>query len=488
MKRKSISILEFVISCVFIITIISFVVGLYSDYKTGIKAAEKRFEKLSSQTTDAAELYPYNSREFITMFNNAVGSPDIYKNVSLVANKDEIYTYPSNATQSSSLFVKSFSTRITAADGADIVLSSGIYAVTPNMIYRRAKIAFIIILSGTLIAGILLIYLYLSDESPLEEEEAEIEKIKFSKSKKDNLDEPDFISEEELSTTVPYEEQNIQDDKQDNPIDQDQDIENSSTEQNQQKDYVNYYAMEKAYSEDAVQEDKPKEETTVTQDASTATQEEIATQDDSTVAQKETVIQSSPTSTQESNIKEDEQDKTLQQESSPKKQDNYKPTISIASGFYTEKSIPILLEEKLALSASTEKDLSLILIQIEKLSKSAPSYRDICKTLLEMFKEKENLFEYKNNGFAIINQDCDVNKAMEIAETLYTKIISISSLKGEKMRPTIGISSRSLRLIKSTRLINETEQALLHAKEDADSPIVAFRVNPSKYREYVHNS
>ena len=55
----------------------------------------------------------------------------------------------------------------------------------------------------------------------------------------------------------------------------------------------------------------------------------------------------------------------------------------------------------------------------------------------------------------------------------------------QKAKPIIGISSRSLRLISVDRLKTEAEQALLHASEDVDSPIVAFRVNPEKYRKYI---
>ena len=52
-------------------------------------------------------------------------------------------------------------------------------------------------------------------------------------------------------------------------------------------------------------------------------------------------------------------------------------------------------------------------------------------------------------------------------------------------RPLIGISSRSLRLISAERLKTEAEQAVEHAATDNESPIVAFRVNPEKYRKFI---
>jgi hypothetical protein len=53
---------------------------------------------------------------------------------------------------------------------------------------------------------------------------------------------------------------------------------------------------------------------------------------------------------------------------------------------------------------------------------------------------------------------------------------------------TIGISSRCERIISSQRFITEAEQAVLHAAEDPDNPIIAFRVNPEKYREYMQQN
>jgi hypothetical protein len=51
----------------------------------------------------------------------------------------------------------------------------------------------------------------------------------------------------------------------------------------------------------------------------------------------------------------------------------------------------------------------------------------------------------------------------------------------------IGITTRSLRLITGNRLIEEANQALDKAFEEEGLPIVAFRVNPEKYRQYLVN-
>ena len=49
----------------------------------------------------------------------------------------------------------------------------------------------------------------------------------------------------------------------------------------------------------------------------------------------------------------------------------------------------------------------------------------------------------------------------------------------------MGISSRSGRLVDSTRIGKEAEAALKKAREEHDSHIVAFKPDPDKYRLYL---
>ena len=95
------------------------------------------------------------------------------------------------------------------------------------------------------------------------------------------------------------------------------------------------------------------------------------------------------------------------------------------------------------------------------------------------------LFEYKTDGIAIIFSNANIDKAMESCESIYAEICSVLSRNNSNSKPYIGIASRSLRFISGERIITEAEQALVHASEDQDSPIIAFRVNPEKYRKYM---
>ena len=80
----------------------------------------------------------------------------------------------------------------------------------------------------------------------------------------------------------------------------------------------------------------------------------------------------------------------------------------------------------------------------------------------------------------------NLDSALAIAQSLYGAMDKKLNEDNSGSRLAIGLSSRSERIITAQRLITEAEQAVLHAADDKDSPIIAFRVNPEKYREYMN--
>ena len=97
------------------------------------------------------------------------------------------------------------------------------------------------------------------------------------------------------------------------------------------------------------------------------------------------------------------------------------------------------------------------------------------------------IFEFGTSGFAAIVQGIDLDRAMAISQDLYTDISGLLINKQMKNKVGIGITTRSLRLITGNRLIEEASQALEKAAEEQGLPIVAFRVNPEKYRQCLVN-
>lgn len=449
MKKRGISIAALAIACVFVVTIIVFGACVYSDYNSGLKAAGAKFEKLSSRAAEASGIYPSGSKEFINLFNSAVGSPDIFDSIKLEINGKNCYVYPMQESQQASVFTKAFSTRIVGGDGADIRLNATIYTVPPAMIFYRAKIAFIVILAGTLAAGILLMYLYLcSSESDSENADVEFKNTSvkddfgeslFDEGGSEQAQETD-AQDSESAASAPADEQaqaDVADDSSPKP------------ELGDDAQKVDYNPLENAYADQQSEMANGAD----AQDAGAASQAaQQGGQGDSFAA--------GPSS--------DEQG-----------------LFSPASGFGWESYLEARLESELVRAASSEQDLSLAIIQIPGMTKESDYYGNVCQAMLDFFQYRDFIFEYKDNGFATIIQNKDVDEAMQSAEVLHSNLKGTLSSAGQNETPLMGLSSRSLRLISAERLKNEAEQALLHAGDDKNSPIIAFRVNPEKYRKFI---
>lgn len=455
MRKSGISIAAILIASVFVLTIAAFAASVYNDYKSGAESAATRFEKLSSKTAETSGIYPCGSKEFIDAFNSAVGAPNFYELLRLEVDGVEVYQYPSVPAKSNSFFVKTFSTRIAGGDGARIALSANIYALSPTMIFNRAKIAFIVILAGTLTACILLMYLYLSESDA---------KAKKNGDGHESLFDDDAFGEEnsfEGDIDLP-EEENFSDEKNSQENDDTLEEENLPSE---------FEGNDVAEDSKAALPENPVLDNSDFEDEKKSTQDDSAKNIDA--RQEEELPPSSPGQT------------IGPQQISDAAENDEQGLFSPVSGFGWESYLSQRLESELVRAASSEQDLALVIVRIPGITSEYEFYSKICAAILETFQYKDFIFEYKDDGFAAIVQDKDVDGAMQSAEKLYSSLMDILKEEKQTAKPIIGISSRSLRLISVDRLKTEAEQALFHAGEDASSPIVAFRVNPEKYRKYI---
>lgn len=154
-----------------------------------------------------------------------------------------------------------------------------------------------------------------------------------------------------------------------------------------------------------------------------------------------------------------------------------------STGFGWEQYMLTRLDSELIRSASSDQDLSLFTIKIKDIDWNSECGKEISKTILEKVKFNDLVFNYKEDGASAIFQNQNTDKSLVIAGDLHTEITSVLSKYNEQHFVGIGISSRTLRLISATRLANESEEALNRA--DADSPIIAFRVNPERYKDFL---
>lgn len=189
-----------------------------------------------------------------------------------------------------------------------------------------------------------------------------------------------------------------------------------------------------------------------------------------------------------------ELDQNLETEQAPK----FKPFASNISdpqglfseftGFGWESYLETRLDSELARAASSEQDLSFFLIAIENFDFNNQIIPQLTSILLERFKFRDLVFEYGTNGFAAIVQGMNLDRAMALSQDLYTQISALLVNNQMNYKFGIGITTRSLRLITGNRLIDEAQQALNKAFDEEGLPIVAFRVNPEKYRQYLSDN
>ncbi|MDE7292006.1 MAG: hypothetical protein K2N58_08170 [Treponemataceae bacterium] len=458
MKNKGISIAAILIICVFVVTIAALGLSVYSAYKVGSENAADRFEKLSSRTMELSGIYPCGSKEFLAAFNDSVNAPNFYEQLRLEVDGIEVYIYPSFPMSTPSTFAKTFSTRIIGGDGEHLALSANIYALSPATIFNRAKIAFIVILGGTLMAGILLVFTYLSEAE-------EGEKIAESK-----IDEPIFSDDEATEDDLNLTEEYLDEESLDN-FEGENDVEKKSEPKSENENSSSQKASEQntptAEENSSAQKSAEQSKSEANKIEVTAEPSDLA--DD--VSQEETPA---PIETQSSS-----------EEKNCDEQKNEQGLFSPTSGFGWESYLDTRLGSELIRAASSEQELSLLVIKIPGMTPQSDYYAKVCKTLLDFFQFKDFIFEYKEDGFAAIIQGKGIDEAMESAESLYANLKSTLNKERANARPLIGISSRSLRLISAERLKTEAEQAAEHASTDNESPIVAFRVNPEKYRKFI---
>ena len=112
-------------------------------------------------------------------------------------------------------------------------------------------------------------------------------------------------------------------------------------------------------------------------------------------------------------------------------------------------------------------------------------YRQFTDEAVSFFAMRDLIFEKGERGISVIIPSVNLEQGIAKAEEFRRRIIDklSESLGGLELR--IGLSSRTGRLIEADRLMLEASTALEKALDDPLSPIVAFKSDPEKYREFI---
>ena len=128
-------------------------------------------------------------------------------------------------------------------------------------------------------------------------------------------------------------------------------------------------------------------------------------------------------------------------------------------------------------TAVAEEDLTLLLIHATDI----PHNQQIVHLLRSTLDRIHKVFVFNKDILGIIIFYAPLDQAMQIASSLYDEINALLDDSAKKSLG-IGLTTRAGRLIPAPRMIEEAMAAIGKATQEGGDPIVAFRVNPDKYR------
>lgn len=382
-----------------------------------------RSEKIFKEISTLAEDSPEQIKpEMFTGENGILSAKYSKNNKTLIALPDE---QTSTQVINSRLVKVFYKTIVLEEDTYELKIA--FYILRPDVIYRAARNSFIVILAATLITIAMLIFISVKTKKLPDNKETE--------SEADDFDE-EFSIENTDETPFPEPE------------------EKDENNQNQ---------------EDSAESDE---------------QEEITEsfQEQTEIPQEETIFETENKPEESQNLQESKEkiDETSIPEEIPS--DVYYDEFKIMQNTKNAEN-PFSLKERinfeLTKAVSDEEDFSLLLIEI----KNSAKFTDIEKFLIDNYG-KRNIFNYKDETFALLKENTNIDEAEDKAALIENNIRTAF----DEPNMAIGISSRSIRTITADRLLAEAEEALNHAKTDSETRIVGFHVDVEKYREFLENS
>ncbi|MDE6349528.1 MAG: hypothetical protein K2K67_00805, partial [Treponemataceae bacterium] len=188
-------------------------------------------------------------------------------------------------------------------------------------------------------------------------------------------------------------------------------------------------------------------------------------------------------------IGEMEEDNRLNAEEQPTTDDKA-VSLAQADTFATESdrdsaepdALTIALENELVDAIANGQDLATLIIQLHGVAADSTPVTQLKKLLTDRLG-KQGIIGEHNAALALIIKNTALDTAIAFAQSLNNAISVILQRSGQRAQTAIGISARAFRMINAGRLLTEAEQAALHA--DDENPVIAFRANPEKYKEYL---
>ena len=507
--KRPITIISSISSFLFIVAIIWFAMGIYSDKKNGTHAADARFDALLHSTQQAFQSHPYGTPEFSNLFIKAIGNIEDFSSLKLEINGELVYAYPPSVfSLPSPQLVKNYKELVPAETTGQVVLSASIYLMTPGSIYNHSRVAFLLILAGTIIAFVLILLLSGNEKDsplPLRPSTKSTSQKSVSHmvppSPKEAPEDSRETQHQEEDTPAPIEETVITFDDEPAFHDDEDDSDDEDDDQKSPKEqHIESKSAEPASHDEAlpfpvqIEDDalSPFEAEPIfnPEESTNGTFREIALPDDEDTEDSDTADEDGGLDIIDQFEQENRELSTNEDETKPFSFDEPEvdATISPITGIHLQSALTHTLDDAIASLAQTDSDITISLVKINGLDRGNSLSNKVIAIIQQTTDIDTQLFEYNSDSYALITKDSDLNKAVEISERLYNNLSDYLKDNNATNEVSIGISSVSKRNITAERILLEADQALIHASQDPDSPIIAFRANPDKYREYMNGN
>ena len=479
MKNKFIIFYTVFASAIFAFAIAFFGVNIYKEYSQGQARANQRYNTLITDIKAYNSIDKNISETSLSNIKSVLKDFNDFSFIQIKLNDSEILKYPKDvsAELTVSNLTKTFSSNFNTQNGQFEILCN-LYLLRPSSIYYYAKISFIIILIVTLITIILIFY--------INSQEKQFSAKVSSEADSELLNENDFDSKLQLDENISgssseVESSSIQQNSV-NSIDLDIDL-SSESEQNKnsfEEDSEQIFDLEKNTEMDT--------EIQQTDSEDSALNPEDKNNEDSQTENEEKEIPASlpdyesPVIIESSDVKENNDAENAP--ASDSSESNPSGLFNPVTGLGWESYLDTRLENEINRAISSEIDISVFIINIPNLERESEESKKVSEYLSLQFQFKDLLFEYKNDCIVAIKISMNLDDALNFADKIHAEIMQIINQK----ECYIGISTRSIRIVSSERLLNEACAALEHAKQEEDSPIIAFRVDADKYRQFLEQN
>ena len=450
MKRKSITVYTVLISIIFLFCIIFFGYNIFYEYNHG----EIRCKKTSEFVIKTIKLNEEN-----TNFNRLFEEKNDYEAILVKKDGKVIFSYPEasisniNETRMVKVYDQKFKT-----ENSEYQVKLALYILRPSVIFYYAKFTFIAILVATIFAFILILYYQLSSKK---EEREEDFKLIEEKKYEDESQSPSEIKDQSSDLHLFSDSK----EKEDNTFDSEA-LKNESEKISKETDKSEAPEI-KENPENTSENKKPSESSTNEEDSQSSFKE-------SGNSEENYQVPSTPLSAFDS----------ISEETPNEAADLF----SSKTGFSNRNQLESRLESEIVRSASEEQDVSLIIARIQGLDYTSEAGKKISSLILSEVPFRNLVFNFFDDGFALIKKNTSIEEAENYSQSLLSKILLVlKEGQLEELKCGIGISSRSIRIVSEGRMIKEAEEALKHSFDDGESQITAFHVDIEKYREFLRN-